>query len=187
MTTALMRTSAQLLATLRGIYFLRFAFALTWAVVLITSKPPLGPSLTILLAIYPLVDAGAVYWQVRSEGRATSPRATEMANIALSVIVAIAVGIASTMSIAAALAVWGAWAALSGITQLLTAVQRRHTGGQIPQMLSGGISVLAGLSFLAQALRGADDIAAIGGYAALGGLFFLVSAIRISLLLRKTH
>lgn len=186
MTTALTRTSPQLLAALRGIYFLRCAFALAWALLLITSKPQSGLLLTVLLVIYPLVDATAVYWQVRSEGRAASPRVTEMANIALSVVVAIAVGIASTMSIAAALGVWGAWASLSGITQLVTAVQRRHAGGQIPQMLSGGISVLAGLSFLAQALRGADSIAAVGGYAVLGGLFFLVSAIRLSLLLRKT-
>jgi len=186
MTTSITRSPAQLLASLRGIYFLRFAFALAWALILITSKPHLGPLLTILLVIYPFVDAGAVYWQLRSEGRASAPRVTETINVAVSVIVAIAVGVASTMSIAATLGVWGAWAAMSGITQLVTAVQRRHAGGQIPQMLSGGISVLAGLSFLAQALQGADNIASIGGYAVLGGLFFLVSAIRVSMLLGKT-
>lgn len=185
MATTVTRSPAHLPTALRSVYFLRFAFALAWALVLIASKPHLGPMLTVLLVIYPLVDAGAVYWQIRSEGRSSAPKVTEMVNVAVSVIVAIAIGIASTMSIAAALGVWGAWAALSGITQLVTAVQRRRAGGQIPQMLSGGISVLAGLSFLTQALQGANNIASIGGYAVLGGLFFLVSAIRLSLLLRK--
>jgi hypothetical protein len=53
-------------------------------------------------------------------------------------------------------------------------------------MLSGGISVLAGLSFLAMGLRGADSIAMVGGYATVGGVFFLISAIRLSVLLRKS-
>lgn len=183
-TTAATRPPTSLLAALRGIYFLRFAFALTWALILLATKPDLGPLLTVLLVIYPLVDAAAVYWQVRSEGRASTPRVVETINVAASVVVAIAVGIASTMSVAATLGVWGAWAALSGLSQLITAVRRRSAGGQIPQMFSGGISVLAGISFLVQASNGADSLAGIGGYAILGGLFFLASAIRLSVVLR---
>lgn len=186
MTTTISRSPSQLIATLRGLYFARFAFALVWALILIATKPQVGPLLTALVVIYPLVDAGAVFWQLRSEGRASAPRVSETINVVVSVIVAIALGVASTMSLGAALGVWGVWAALSGLAQLVTAVQRRKAGGQVPQMLSGGISVLAGLSFLAQSLQGADNIASVGGYAILGGIFFLVSAIRLSVVLRKT-
>ncbi|WP_146605681.1 hypothetical protein [Micromonospora craterilacus] len=89
------------------------------------------------------------------------------------------------MSITAALGVWGAWAVGSGIPQLIAAVRQRRSGGQVPQILSGGISVLAGAGFLAQAFQGAGNIAGVGGYATLGGIFFLISAIRLSILLRK--
>lgn len=187
MTTTATRPSTSLLTALRGVYFLRFAFALTWALILLATKPDLGPLLTVLVVIYPLVDAVAVYWQIRSEGDASAPRAVETINVAVSVVVAIAVGVASTLSIAAALGVWGAWAVLSGLSQLITAVRRRSAGGQIPQMFSGGISVLAGISFLAQASNGADTLTSIGGYAILGGLFFLVSAIRLSVGLRAAR
>lgn len=184
-TTSISRSPSHPIAALRSIYIARFVFALAWGLVLIASKPQLGSLLTTLLVIYPLVDAGAVYWQRRSEGRTSAPRVSETVNVAVSVVVAIAVGVASTMSIAAALGVWGVWAVASGATQLATAVQRRSAGGQVPQMLSGGISVLAGLSFLASALRGADSIADVGGYALLGGIFFLVSAVRLSMTPRK--
>lgn len=185
MTTSISSTPSPLIATLRNIYFARFAFALVWALVLIFAMPQVGPLLTVLVVIYPLVDAGAVYWQLRSEGRASAPRVSETINVVVSVIVAIALGWASTMSLAAALGVWGVWASVSGLTQLVTAVQRRRVGGQVPQMLSGGISVVAGLSFVVQSVQGADSIANVGGYAILGGIFFLISAIRSSALLRS--
>ena len=47
-------------------------------------------------------------------------------------------------------------------------------------MLSGGISALAGASFLAQA-GGSTSMTPISGYAALGAVFFLVAAVRLLL------
>ncbi|OZC60274.1 hypothetical protein CH267_04835 [Rhodococcus sp. 06-621-2] len=187
MTTTATLPSTPLLTALRGVYFLRFAFALVWASILLATMPGPGPLLTVLLVIYPLVDAAAVYWQIHSEGDASAPRVVETINVVVSVVIAIAVGVASTLSIAAALGVWGAWAAVSGLSQLITAVRRRSAGGQIPQMFSGGISVLAGISFLVQASNGADSLTSIGGYAILGGLFFLASAIRLSVVLRPAR
>lgn len=185
MTLSATHQSPHLFAGLRGVYLARAVFAVAWALAVVLAMPDLGPLLTALLVVYPVVDAGAVFAQSRTDGR-TSPRLAETVNIVVSCAVAVAVGVASSFSIAAAVGVWGAWAVLSGITQLVTALQRRHAGGQIPQILSGAISAVAGLSFLIQAVRGADTVAGLGGYALLGGLFFLVSAVRMTMLLRGT-
>ncbi|WP_067136207.1 hypothetical protein [Microtetraspora malaysiensis] len=172
-------------AALRRLYFIRFAFAVVWAGLLFVTSTTAGALLTVLLVVYPLFDAAAVLWQLRSPHRAPGPRAAEWVNVVVSAIVAVALGVASTMSITAALGVWGAWAVGSGIPQLVAAVRQRRAGGQVPQILSGGISVLAGASFLAQALQGNGSIVGVAGYATLGGIFFLVSAIRLSIVLRK--
>jgi hypothetical protein len=184
MTTSSAATSP-LTAVLRRLYFIRFGFAVVWAVVLILTAHLGAPLLTVLLVVYPLVDAASVLWQIRAEGAASRPRVTEWINVAVSVVVAIALGATSTFSVSTALGVWGAWAIAAGITQLVTAVIRRRTGGQVPQILSGGISVFAGAAFLIQGLGGATAIAGAGGYAILGGVFFLISAIRLSILLRR--
>jgi uncharacterized membrane protein HdeD (DUF308 family) len=174
-------------SALRRLYVIRFAFAIVWAGLLFATSTTEGALLTGLLVIYPLFDAGAVLWQLRAQRNTQRSNVTEWINVAVSVIVAIALGIASTVSIAAALAVWGGWAIGSGIPQLMTAIRNRRSGGQVPQMLSGGISVLAGGAFLAQGLQGADNIAGVGGYAILGGVFFLISAILLSLAPRKPN
>jgi uncharacterized membrane protein HdeD (DUF308 family) len=169
---------------LRRLYFIRFAFAVVWALLLVAAAGNPGPSLTILLIAYPLFDAAAVFWQLRADGSGHGGKTSEWANVGASLIVAIALGITSTISISAALVVWGAWAIAAGIPQLLTAIRHRRSGGQVAQILSGGLSVFAGGAFLAQGLQGAGDIVGIGGYAILGGVFFLVSAVRLGAVLR---
>lgn len=175
-----------LAAFLRRLYFFRFVFAVIWAVVLILTANLGAPLLTVLVVIYPLVDAASVFWQIRSEGASARPRVAEWINVVVSVLVAIALGVTSVTSVAAALAIWGIWAFLSGITQLVTAVIRRRSGGQVPQIISGGISVFAGASFFLQGIQGASSLSSVGGYAILGGVFFLISAIRLSILVRRT-
>lgn len=170
---------------LRRLYFIRAAFAVVWAALLVVASMSAGPFLTVLLVVYPLFDAGAVLWQLRAAPDSTRSSAPEWANIIVSVLVAVALGVASTFSASAALAVWGIWAIGAGIPQLISAIRNRRTGGQVPQMLSGGISVFAGSAFLIQGLQGAQAIAGVGGYAILGAIFFLVSAIRLSSVIRK--
>lgn len=185
MTTTTSRPASPVVGTLHRLYFVRFAFAVAWAAFLISTSPEVGPLLAFLLAIYPLADAAAVWWQLRTESTDPAPRLTERINVGVSLTVAVALAGASTASVAAALGIWGAWAAASGATQLATALQRRRAGGQIPQILSGTISVLAGIAFLAQSLQGATTITGVGGYAILGGLFFLISAVRLTILLQR--
>jgi uncharacterized membrane protein HdeD (DUF308 family) len=178
-------TAPPLGVALRRLYFVRFGFAIVWALLVFLAAGAVGPLFTVLVVIYPLVDAVAVFWQLRSEGPAQASRVPEIINVVVSVIAAIALGWASTASIADALAVWGAWAAGSGVVQLVAAVLRRRSGGQIPLIVSGAISIFAGLGFLSQGLHGAANAIGIGGYAILGGVFFLIAAIRLTVLQRR--
>lgn len=171
---------------LRRLYVARFVFAVAWAALLLTTSAGTGMLLAVLLVAYPLVDAAAVGWQLRSASPDRGQRVAERANVAVSVVVAVALGWASTVSVAAVLGIWGAWAVAAGVPQLVAAWRTRRSGGQVPQILSGGISVLAGVSFAAMAARGADDLSGIAGYAVLGGIFFVISAIRLGVLLRRT-
>lgn len=169
----------------RPLYVVRAVAALVWAALLLPLAEATGPALTALLVAYPLLDAGAVLWQLRTEGEARSHRA-EWVNVAISATAAVAIGAASARSLAAALVVWGGWAIGAGAAQLATALRRRRTGGQVPQVLSGGLSVLAGGAFLAQGLGDPDSIAGVAGYAVLGAVFFLASAVRLTVLARRS-
>ncbi len=164
---------------LRRLYLTRAAFAIVWAGLLFSTAGSTGPLLTSLLVAYPLFDAAAVLRQLRT-GAPGRSHSAEWVNVAVSLAVAVALGVASTMSIGAALTVWGTWAVGSGVPQLITAVRNRRSAGQVPQMLSGGLSVLAGAGFLAQGLRGAETLTGAAGYAVLGGIFFLISAVRLA-------
>lgn len=178
-------SSPALGSALRRLYFIRFGFTVVWAALLFLTGGAAGPFLTILLIVYPLFDAASVFWQLRAERDARRAKVSEWANVIVSVVVAIALGWASTMSNAAALTVWGVWAIGAGLPQLITAIRKRRSGGQVPQMLSGGISLFAGGAFVAQGLQGSEMITGVAGYALLGAVFFLLSAIRLSSLLRK--
>ncbi|AWL38089.1 MULTISPECIES: hypothetical protein [unclassified Streptomyces] len=165
-------------SALRSLYFVRFAFAIVWALVMFTMAKEIGPVAGVLLVIYPLFDVGAAVVDANTS-REHRPLALLYLNMAVSLVAAVGIGIAATSGIPAVLRVWGAWAIVSGLVQLIVAVSRRTMGGQWPMILSGGISVLAGASFVASA--GADDPSLSGavGYAVPGGVFFLISALRL--------
>ncbi|MEU1299405.1 hypothetical protein [Streptomyces shenzhenensis] len=165
-------------SALRRLYFVRFAFAIVWALVMFTMAAELSPVAIVLLVLYPLFDVGAAVVDANAS-RTTGSPVLLYVNMAVSLVAAVSVGIASASGIPAVLRVWGAWAIVSGLVQLIVAVPRRKLGGQWPMILSGGISVLAGGSFIASA--GADEptLASAIGYAIPGGIFFLVSALRL--------
>lgn len=173
--------SATLLAkTLRRLYFTRFAFAVVWALLLALVAAPAGAFLTVLLVLYPLVDAAAVLIELRASGSSSRSRPSVTANIVISVLAAIALGWASFVSLSAVLIVWGVWAVLTGAAQLLTGLSRRRLGGQWPLIFSGGLSVVVGFAFLTQGVQGSTSVASVAGYAGLGAVLFLISAIRLT-------
>ncbi|MGW8482017.1 hypothetical protein ACWGJP_02685 [Microbacterium sp. NPDC055903] len=176
--------------SLRTLYLIRFVFALVWVgVVFVTSAQATEPDalLSALLVLYPLFDAGAVLWQLRADPDKARSKAAEWTGVVVSVTVAIALGVASSISLPAAVAVWGVWAVIAGTPQLITAIRNRRNGGQVAQMLSGGISLFAGAGFLFQGLQGGGMIVGAAGYAALGAVFFLISAIALSVRLKRPN
>ncbi|MFS8204833.1 hypothetical protein ACLVWQ_39945 [Streptomyces sp. CWNU-52B] len=167
-------------AALRKLYFVRFAFAAVWAGLLFATADTLGPVSATLLVIYPLFDVAAAVVDVRAARANGGTAPALIVNIVISSLAVIGLAVAATSGIPAVLRVWGAWAVVSGIVQLVAGALRRKLGGQWPMIISGAISTFAGTSFVMAA--GSDDptLGSLAGYAFLGGLFFLVSALRLN-------
>ncbi|GGN52186.1 membrane protein [Streptomyces albiflavescens] len=164
---------------LRRLYVIRFVFAAAWAALLLVSGSDLTTEAKLLLFVYPAFDVAAAVVDARS-ARAAGPIKGLYANMAASALAAVGIAVASTSDVANVLRVWGAWAIVSGLIQLLVGVARRPMGGQWAMILSGGISVLAGATFIRSATQDDPSLTTLAGYATLGGIFFLVSAIRLS-------
>ncbi|NUW05922.1 hypothetical protein G6W47_03135 [Streptomyces sp. CAI-21] len=177
--TASTPAAASPAAALRKLYFLRFAFAAAWAALLLTTAGTLTTLTAVLLVAYPLFGVGCAVADLRSARPEGRPVRGLYVNAALSTLTAAGLAVAATSGIPAVLRVWGAWAITAGLVQLAVGVARRGLGGQWAMIASGGISTLAGASFVAQA-GGADaSLGALAGYAFLGGVFFLASALRL--------
>jgi uncharacterized membrane protein HdeD (DUF308 family) len=161
-------------SALRRLYFIRAAFAVVWAVVTIAVAKEAGPAATALFVIYPLFDVAAAVYDLRS-----TRTPTLYVNIAVSLITAVGLGIAGSSGIPAMLRVWGAWAVVAGAIQLIVALRRRKMGGQWPMIISGGISVLAGVNFVMSASAASPVLNQAAGYAIPGAIFFLISALRL--------
>ncbi|QEW01910.1 hypothetical protein [Microbacterium lushaniae] len=169
---------------LRNLYFVRFGFAVTWAILLIATAQSINPGAIALLVLYPLFDVAAAIIDFRSSG-SSRPKAPLYINIALSLAAAIGLAAVVGSGIPDVLRVWGVWAITAGIVQLIVASLRWRIGGQLAQILSGGLSVLAGAGFFLVAAGPNAALTIVGGYAVLGGIFFLISAIQLHLVIRK--
>jgi len=168
--------SATIASALRKLYFARFGFAILWAVVFAVTATTLNPLSIGLLVLYPVVDLVAAVIDYRAS-RAIKPTPVLYINMALSLLTAVGLAIAATSGASAVLAVWGAWAITAGAVQLIVAITRRRLGGQVPMILSGGISILAGTAFVLMSSGPSATVTGVAGYAVLGGIFFLVSAL----------
>jgi uncharacterized membrane protein HdeD (DUF308 family) len=160
--------------SLRRLYFVRFGFALVWAILLIVANG--GPPVAVLLVLYPLFDVAAAVVDVRSQRVGA---VGVVVNIIVSALAAVGLAAALISGIPAALRVWGAWALVAGVVQLVVAVGRRRWGGQWAMIVSGALSVVAGVTFVAQSFAPGASLVPVAGYAVLGGVFFLVSALRL--------
>lgn len=178
---------------LRRLAAVRAAAAFLWAaafVVAVGSRVPTTHSdvpllAAVLLSSYPLIDAAASFVAASWTTAARARRALQV-NAALSAAAAAVVGgTAFGADAGAALAAFGAWAALSGALQFGMAVARRRAGGgQIPMLVSGGLSTVAGVGFLSAAGMEDADLTRLGGYMALGAVLYVASTVRRPLTLR---
>jgi len=165
---------------LRRLYLVRFGFALVWAVLLFLTASNGSPLTAVLLVLYPVFDVAAAVVDVRSQRVGASRGAVGLVvNITVSTLAALGLAVALTSGIPAVLRVWGAWALLAGVLQLVVAVGRRRLGGQWALIISGALSVVAGATFVVQSFAPGASLVTVAGYALLGGVFFLVSALRL--------
>jgi cation transport ATPase len=158
-------------------YFTRAAFSFAWVAAALTAGRQSWFAAAALLVAYPVWDALANYIDVARSGGLGRNR-TQALNVVVSLATAMAVAF-SLASMHLVLGVFGAWAILSGLLQLGTALRRWKThGAQWAMVLSGAQSALAGGFFIAQArMPAVPSIANVAGYAGVGAAYFLVSAV----------
>ena len=101
------------------------------------------------------------------------------ATVAVGSLAAVGLAVASFSGVPAALRVWGAWAVVAGILQLVAALAHRPDGGQVTMALSGAGSIVAGAVFVLVGSTDDPTLALLTGYALVGGTCFLLAALRL--------
>ena len=160
-------------------YLIRTAFSAIWVVLAFSVGQHFPAGAVALLVVYPAWDALANYIDASRNGGLAENR-TQAINVIVSSVATVAVMVA--LGLNWVLGVFGAWAVLSGLLQLATAVRRwKHLGAQWAMILSGGQSALAGAFFLTQSGAPTHSaISRVAGYAAVGAVYFRVSALWLS-------
>jgi hypothetical protein len=169
----------------RRVANIRAVLALAWAAAFLiavggdvpSTASDLAVGVAALLASYPLIDVFASIAQARYDD---TSRNVLRVNAAISAAAVVAIGVTGFGSDAGAtLASFGVWAAISGAIQFGVAIHgRRARGGQLPMIVSGGLSTIAGLGFIAQSSGNDAHLTYIGGYMALGALLYFIWALR---------
>ena len=158
------------------LFLTRGVIAIAWAAAFAAAwSGSITATTTTLLVLYPVIDAIASVLDARGQHGRT--RTWLVLNAATSAATAIALGVASTFGVGAALGVFGVWALLSGAAQLIVALRRRRAfGWQWPMLLAGGFSTLAGAAFTIMAFDTAPTLAPLVLYTATGGVDFVIEA-----------
>ncbi|WP_229253977.1 hypothetical protein [Dyadobacter sp. NIV53] len=165
---------------LRQLYFIRVAFSVTWVILVILFAKTSFQIASILLIVYPAWDVIGTFLDIRAN-RHSSSKTPQYINAVISAVTTAAVILALQEGIPEALMVFGAWAILTGLIQLVLALRRRKLfGGQWPMIISGGQSTIAGISFILMAHDPAMGIVNLAGYSAFGAFYYLLAAISLS-------
>ncbi|MDH2382511.1 DUF308 domain-containing protein [Bradyrhizobium sp. CER78] len=170
------RLSAQS-SWLQSYYFGRAVFSIAWVAAAVLFSAQAGPA-AFLLVIYPAWDGVANLADARVNGGLIA-NPSQTLNAVVSAITALAVIVAVGHSSYAVLAVFGIWAILSGVLQLVTGARRwRDYGAQWAMILSGAQSALAGGYMISRSIGTvAPTILDVAPYAGFGAFYFLLSAI----------
>ncbi|MGY4472990.1 DUF308 domain-containing protein [Bradyrhizobium sp. USDA 3364] len=162
---------------LRSYYLGRAIFSIAWVAAAVLFSGHAGPA-AFLLVIYPAWDAVANLADARVNG-GLKANPSQALNLVVSAITALAVIVAIGRNSYAVLAVFGVWAILSGVLQLVTGARRwRDYGAQWAMILSGAQSALAGGYMISQSIGTvAPTILDVAPYAGFGAFYFLLSAI----------
>ena len=177
--------TTQTAISLRNLYLIRAAFSVCWVILTAMFAKTSAGFASILLIIYPAWDMIATLIDIRSNQDAPS-KTPQYINAAISTLTTIAVALALQTGVPQALIVFGIWAILTGLIQLFLGLRRRKSlVGQWPMIISGGQSMLGGISFIVFAYDPTKGIASIAGYAAFGAFYYLLAAFRLNRVIRK--
>jgi hypothetical protein len=170
----------------RRIAIVRAGVALIWAAAFVIAVgdeiPRTGSDVTFaasaLLVLYPLIDVIASLAEAQRAPKQS--KGVLRASAAIGLVAAVALGgTAFGADAGAVLVVFGAWAVVSGAIQLGVAIRRRRGGGrELPMILSGGLSAVVGVGFIAASQGNDAHLANLGGYAAFGAVLYLLWAAR---------
>lgn len=170
---------------LRKLYFTRVLFSIIWIALVITVAKTNDTLATILFIIYPAWDVLATLFDVKANPP-TANKSPQYVNIGIGILTTIAVIIALQRGIPEALMVFGVWAILTGLIQLILGIRRRkHFEGQWPMIISGAQSMLAGGFIIATAHNPNQGVASLAGYAAFGAFYFALAALRLGNTIRN--
>jgi uncharacterized membrane protein HdeD (DUF308 family) len=171
------RVVPQRIAVVRALLALVWAAAVALAVGgdVPTTDTDLPAAAALFLASYPLIDVIASLL-----GSTFTDARVLRINAAVSALGVVGIaGAAFGSDAGATLIAFGAWAAVSGAIQLGIAIHRRRTEGrQLPMIVSGGVSTVAGLSFIAAGGNDTAHLVTLAGYMAAGALLYLLWARR---------
>jgi len=161
------------------LYVIRGLVAIAWAAVFAAVSDSLTTGVTvaagILVVIYPLIDVAASLIDARSQRG--SARRVLLTGAAVSAVAAAALAVAATGTVADVLAVFGVWAIVSGVAQVVVALRRRsQSGTQWPMLLAGIGSVGFGTAFVLASTGTDPMLSMLVIYAAGGGIDFVVQA-----------
>ncbi|CAM4050146.1 Short repeat of unknown function [Pedobacter westerhofensis] len=171
--------AVQTATALRKLYITRVIFSLTWIALVLTVAKTNHTLATILFIIYPAWDAVATYFDINANP-ATVDKTPQYINMGVSILTAIAVTVALQTGIPEALMVFGVWAFLAGLFQLIIGIRRRKNfEGQWPMIISGAQSMLAGVAIFAKAHVPNQGVDTLAGYSAFGAFYFALAAFRL--------
>ncbi|WP_158807779.1 DUF308 domain-containing protein [Beijerinckia sp. L45] len=172
---------------LQTYYFARAAFSVAWVAAAFTIGKNSPPIAAVLLVAYPAWDAFANFVDARQSG-GLSRNPPQALNVVVSVVTATAVAIALGHGMNAVLGVFGVWAGLSGLLQLATGLRRwKSLGGQWAMILSGAQSTLAAVFMFKDSFApAAPSVTHVAPYAGFGAFYFLVSAVLLTVTLRRS-
>ncbi|HTK22588.1 MAG TPA: DUF308 domain-containing protein [Mucilaginibacter sp.] len=172
--------TVQTARSLRRLYFTRTAFSVIWVILVSIFVKTNSSIAEILFIIYPAWDVFATYLDIKANPPQVS-KTPQYVNAVIGGLATIGVALALQKGVSVALIVFGAWAIVTGLVQLILGLRRRKEfGGQWPMIISGGQSMLAGSVFIAMANSPTMGINSLAGYSAFGAFYFLLAAIRLS-------
>jgi uncharacterized membrane protein HdeD (DUF308 family) len=164
-------------SSLLKLYLGRGILAVAWAAAFSANHDSLDAKAVTLLVVYPLIDAvsSLIDFRALTDG---SQRRVTLFNGVLSTLIALALGVAGANGTQAVLHVFGAWAVISGVAQIVVGLRRRspELGKQWPMLLAGGLSILAGIGHNTQALADRPKLDILVLYTTAGGVFFIIQA-----------